>query len=80
MSAGVAVVAFGGNALVRDDTHQAICDQYTTVVDTVPAIVDMIESDWNVVVTHGNGPQVGYILRRSELALGEVSPVPWTTP
>ena len=76
MSAGVAVVAFGGNALVRDDTHQSICDQYTTVVDTVPAIVDMIESGWNVVVTHGNGPQVGYILRRSELALGEVSPVP----
>ncbi len=76
MSARLAVVAFGGNALVRDDTHQSIDDQYVTVVDTVPAIVDMIESGWNVVVTHGNGPQVGFILRRSELARGEVSPVP----
>ncbi|MDP5181941.1 carbamate kinase [Blastococcus sp. BMG 814] len=76
MSAGRAVIAFGGNALVRDDAHQSIPDQYDTVVDTVPAIVDMIEGGWNVVVTHGNGPQVGYILRRSELALGEVAPVP----
>ncbi|POH64924.1 carbamate kinase [Cryobacterium zongtaii] len=76
MSAGIAVVAFGGNALVRDDTHQSIADQYATVVDTVPAIVDMIEGGWNVVVTHGNGPQVGYILRRSELARDEVAPVP----
>ncbi len=76
MSAGVAVVAFGGNALVPDETHQSIGDQYATVVDTVPAIVDMIESGWNVVVTHGNGPQVGYILRRSELSLSEVAPVP----
>lgn len=76
MSAGLAVIAFGGNALVRDDAHQSIPDQYATVVDTVPAIVDMIEAGWNVVVTHGNGPQVGYILRRSELAIGEVAPVP----
>lgn len=76
MSAPLAVVAFGGNALVRDETHQSIYDQYATVVDTVPAIVDMIESGWNVVVTHGNGPQVGYILRRSELARDEVEPVP----
>lgn len=76
MSGRLAIVAFGGNALVRDETHQSIHDQYATVVETVPAIVDMIESGWNVVVTHGNGPQVGYILRRSELALAEVSPVP----
>lgn len=76
MSAALAVVAFGGNALVRDETHQSIGDQYATVVDTVPAIVDMIEGGWNIVVTHGNGPQVGYILRRSELAREEVAPVP----
>lgn len=76
MSAPLAVVAFGGNALVRDDTHESIYDQYATVVETVPAIVDMIESGWKVVVTHGNGPQVGYILRRSELARDEVAPVP----
>jgi len=76
MSGKLAVIAFGGNALVRDADHQSIPDQYTTVADTVPAIIDMIEAGWNVVVTHGNGPQVGYILRRSELALSEIAPVP----
>ncbi len=36
----------------------------------------MIEAGWNVIVTHGNGPQMGFILRRSELAIHEVAPVP----
>ncbi len=76
MRAGLAVVAFGGNALVRDSDHQSIPDQYATVAATAPAIVDLVAAGWDVVVTHGNGPQVGYILRRSELALSEVSPVP----
>lgn len=76
MSAKRAVIAFGGNALVRDSDHQSILDQYATVVATVPAIVEMISQGWDVVIIHGNGPQVGYILRRSELALAEVSPVP----
>lgn len=76
MTAGLAVVAFGGNALVRDAEHQSIPDQYATVTATAPAIVDLITAGWDVVVTHGNGPQVGYILRRSELSQPEVSPVP----
>lgn len=76
MSRGLAVIAFGGNALVRDADHQSIPDQYVTVTETAAAIVDMIEAGWRVVVTHGNGPQVGYILRRSELALHEVAAVP----
>ena len=36
----------------------------------------MLEGGWKVVVTHGNGPQVGFILRRSELSIAEVPPVP----
>ncbi|MGW7823907.1 carbamate kinase [Streptomyces puniciscabiei] len=76
MSAGLAVVALGGNALVRDAAHQSIADQYDTVTHTVPAIVEMIAQGWDIVVTHGNGPQVGFILRRSELAADEVAPVP----
>lgn len=76
MTGKLAVVAFGGNALVRDNDHQSIPDQYTTVVATVPAIADMISQGWDVVIVHGNGPQAGYIMRRSELALSEVSPVP----
>ena len=43
---------------------------------TVKHIVNMIEAGWNVVITHGSGPQVGFILRRSELAIREVAPVP----
>jgi carbamate kinase len=71
-----AVVAFGGNALVTDAEHDSIPDQYDTVVRTMPHLVDMIEQGWRLVVSHGNGPQVGFILRRSELAIDEVDAVP----
>jgi carbamate kinase len=71
-----AVVAFGGNALVTDAAHDSIPQQYETVCQTVPHLVDMIEQDWRLVVSHGNGPQAGFILRRSELAGDEVDPVP----
>lgn len=72
----VAVVAFGGNALVTDAEHDSIPDQYETVSRTVPPLIDMVEQGWKLVVSHGNGPQVGFILRRSELAVAEVDPVP----
>jgi carbamate kinase len=72
----LAVVALGGNALVIDKHRKTIPDQFDAVKITVGHIADMIESGWQVVVTHGNGPQVGFILRRSELALHELHPVP----
>lgn len=71
-----AIVAFGGNALVTDADHDSIPQQYDTVSRTVPPLIDMVEQGWKLVVTHGNGPQVGFILRRSELAQDEVDPVP----
>jgi carbamate kinase len=71
-----AVVAVGGNSLIVDELHQAIPDQYEAAVNTVKRIVDLMEAGWNVVVTHGSGPQVGFILRRSELAIDEVAPIP----
>ena len=70
------VVAVGGNALIRDEQHRSIADQYETAQATVRYIVDMIEAGSRVVLTHGSGPQMGFILRRSELSLAEVSPVP----
>ena len=73
---GLAVVAVGGNSLIKDSSHQSIPDQYREVVETSAHITDLIEAGWNVVVTHGNGPQVGFILLRSELARGKVHPVP----
>jgi carbamate kinase len=72
----LAVVAVGGNALIRDEQHRSIDDQYETARDTVRYVTDMIEGGWRVVFTHGSGPQMGFILRRSELALHEVTPVP----
>ncbi|MCE2593961.1 carbamate kinase [Motilimonas cestriensis] len=72
----LAVVAFGGNALIDDNAHCSIHDQYLTVTNNVSYLVDLIERGWDLVLTHGNGPQVGFILRRSELASHEVAPVP----
>ena len=72
----LAVVAVGGNSLILDKDHESIPDQSREAAITVRHIVDMIATGWNVVITHGTGPQVGFILRRSELALKEVPPVP----
>lgn len=73
---GIAVVAVGGNSLIKDSAHQSIPHQYLAVVETARHIADMVQAGWEVVVTHGNGPQVGFILLRSELARGKVHPVP----
>jgi carbamate kinase len=64
----VAVVAIGGNSLIKDKSHQTVEDQYHAVQETTFHIAHMIEAGWDVVIGHGNGPQVGYILRRSEIA------------
>lgn len=76
MTSQLAVIAVGGNALILDDTKTTIADQYEAVKQSIVQIVDMIEAGWRVVLTHGNGPQVGFILRRNELAAHEVSQVP----
>ncbi|MCS7060146.1 MAG: carbamate kinase [Anaerolineae bacterium] len=72
----LAVVAVGGNSLIVDEKHRTIPDQYNAAVETCRHIADMIEMGWQVVLTHGNGPQVGFILRRSELARHELHEVP----
>ena len=64
----VAVVAIGGNSLVKDKAHQTVEDQYQAAKETTYHIADMIEAGWDVAIGHGNGPQVGFILRRSEIA------------
>lgn len=72
MTGRVAVVAIGGNSLIKDKHHQSVRDQYIAAQETSHHIVGMIKEGWNVVITHGNGPQVGFILRRSELAAHEL--------
>jgi len=64
----LAVVAIGGNSLISDKAHQTIEDQYLAAKETTYHIADMIEQGWDVAIGHGNGPQVGFILRRSEIA------------
>src|SRR3990172_7200646 len=72
----VAVVAVGGNSLIKDAQHKSIPDQYAASVESMKHIAGMIQAGWDVVITHGNGPQVGFILRRAELALHELHMVP----
>ncbi len=64
----LAVVAIGGNSLIKDKVHQTVEDQYQAAKETTLHIADMIEQGWDVAIGHGNGPQVGFILRRSEIA------------
>jgi carbamate kinase len=68
MSKKVAVVAIGGNSLIRDPKNVTVEDQYLAAKETTFHIADMIEAGWDVAIGHGNGPQVGFILRRSEIA------------
>jgi carbamate kinase len=71
-----AVVAIGGNSLIKDKQHQSVRDQYIAAGETCWHIAAMIEAGWDVAIGHGNGPQVGFILRRSELAAHELHEVP----
>ncbi|MBI1793716.1 MAG: carbamate kinase [Chloroflexi bacterium] len=64
----LAVIAIGGNSLIKDEKHKTVEDQYLAAKETCLHIADMIEAGWDVAIGHGNGPQVGFILRRSEIA------------
>jgi len=64
----VAVIAIGGNSLIKDSKRVTVEDQEQALRETSHHIADMVEAGWNVAIGHGNGPQVGYILRRSEIA------------
>jgi len=64
----LAVVAIGGNSLIKDDKKVTVEDQEAALRETALHLVDMIEAGWDLAIGHGNGPQVGFILRRSEIA------------
>jgi carbamate kinase len=70
-----AVIAIGGNALILDGQRGSIDEQYENARDTARHIAALVAKGWGVVVTHGNGPQVGFILLRSELVPDD-APVP----
>lgn len=74
--AKTALVAIGGNSLITDKNRPDIPHQWDAVRETCRHLADMIENGWRLVITHGNGPQVGFILRRNELAAHEVHSTP----
>ncbi|HEY1351616.1 MAG TPA: carbamate kinase [Ktedonobacteraceae bacterium] len=72
----LAVVAIGGNSLIKDEAHRTVPDQFNAVRETAGHIAEMIAQGWTVVITHGNGPQVGFIAQRAEMAMPTLHPVP----
>jgi carbamate kinase len=70
------VIAIGGNSLIPDGDHQSVQDQYGAAAETDDHIAGLVEQGWDVAISHGNGPQVGFILRRSELASSELHEIP----
>ncbi len=71
-----AVIAIGGNSLIKDKQHQTVADQFAATDETCGHIAGIVQQRWKVVITHGNGPQVGFILLRSELASDVLHTVP----
>ena len=76
MPGDLIVLAIGGNSLIRDEAHRTVQDQWVLARETCHHIAQLVEAGHQVVVTHGNGPQVGFIVRRSELARHELHEVP----
>jgi carbamate kinase len=76
LSQPLVVIAVGGNSLIRDAEHMSVLDQYQASGETAEHIAGIVELGYRVVVTHGNGPQVGFILLRSELAKDRLHQVP----
>ena len=68
LPAKTAVIAVGGNALIHKGQHGTIAEQFVNARDTATHVGALVADGWGVVLTHGNGPQVGFILRRSEMA------------
>jgi len=71
-----AVIAIGGNSLIKSKDKISMPDQLQAVKETCECIATMIAKGWNVVITHGNGPQVGFLLRRAEIAASDLPVMP----
>jgi carbamate kinase len=76
LDAPLVVIAIGGNSLIKDHEHMDVLDQYRVAGETAGYIVPIVKQGYRVLITHGNGPQVGFILLRSELARNVVHQVP----
>jgi carbamate kinase len=73
------IIAIGGNSLIKDPEHMTVFDQYKAAGETSDHIARIVHQGYRVVITHGNGPQVGFILLRSEMAKEVLHQVPLDT-
>ncbi len=76
MDSRFAVLAIGGNSLIKDKNSVSLSFQYEAVKETAKYIANLIAERLSIVITHGNGPQVGFIYRRGELARHELPLIP----
>ena len=76
MKSPLAVIAIGGNSLILDSKKITVKDQYQAASETAHHIAALVAAGYRVVITHGNGPQVGFILLRSDLARNVLHQVP----
>ncbi|MEA3468697.1 MAG: carbamate kinase [Thermodesulfobacteriota bacterium] len=72
MKKQLAVIAIGGNSLIKHRDQQTVEDQYNAICETIQHLVDLVELGYQLVITHGNGPQVGFIMLRSEIARDQI--------
>ncbi len=72
MARQIAVIAIGGNSLIKHRSRQTVEDQYQAICETIRHLADLIEHGYQLVITHGNGPQVGFIMLRSEIARKQI--------
>jgi len=72
----VAVIAIGGNAILQEGQRGTVEEQFANVLQSCEPIIDLLSEGYNVVLTHGNGPQVGNNLLRVERASDIVPPIP----
>jgi carbamate kinase len=68
MNEKLAFIAIGGNSLIKSKELQKVEDQHQAIKETVRHVADLIVQGYQVLISHGNGPQVGFIMRRSEVA------------
>ena len=72
----LAVVALGGNAIIRKGEKGTITEQFANTRHSMGPIVDLLEQGYNFILTHGNGPQVGNLMLQNELSKAEVPEMP----
>lgn len=76
MKKKTAVVALGGNAITRKEQEDTIENQFRNTTQSLSGVVELIKDGFNLAITHGNGPQVGNVIYRVELARGKAPYLP----